>query len=320
MARNPQPPTRALPASVKTRLRLKHLELFRNICELQSLRRAADACSMTQPAATKLVQELEDMFGLPLFHRDRRGMRPTANGHAVRRHIQVVMADVANMYADVHFLAAGATGLLRLGIVPSLSSALLAASINKLVSTHPGVRVEMRESSTDELLHDLHANNLDIMFGRVLRVGDASRLRITEVYTESFEIVCARQHRLARRRMVDWRNLSEEQWVLPGTGPLREMAEDMFTAAGVLRPVVSVAAGCFHQTRHVIASGSLLGILPRSLALQGQKEGDVVVLRTGAGLRFAPISLIARKDIELPPVVDEFQRVALQAAGDLRLK
>ena len=311
--------TSVLPAKLKTRLRVKHLELFRQIGELQSLRKAADACGMTQPAATKLVQELEDMFGLPLFHRERRGMRLTDHGEVVRRHIDIVMADVANMYADVHLFAAGGTGLLRLGIIPSLSSELLAHCVNELIATDPRARIQMRESSTDELLQQLATNGLDIIFGRVLHRANASNLRITKVYTESFEIVCAKSHRLAGRSSVSWQELSEERWVLPATGPLREMAEDMFTAHGVLRPLVAVASGSFHQTRHVIASGPLLGILPLSQALQGRMSGDVVSLRTGRAARFAPISLIARKDIEQPPLVREFERIAVRTAKSLRL-
>lgn len=313
------PSQSAIPAGLKTRLRLKHLELFRHVCELQSLRKAAEASSMTQPAATKLVQEMEDMFGLPLFHRDRRGMRPTQHGEVVRRHIHVVMADVGNMHAEVKLFASGGTGLVRLGIIPSLSSALLARSVNELATAHPGARIQMRESSTDELLRELSTNNLDVIFGRVLYAGHASNLRITKVYTESFEIVCAKGHRLAPRRTVTWEELSEERWVLPATGPLRELAEDMFTTHGVMRPVVTIASGSFHQTRHVIASGSLLGILPRSLALQAEAGGGVAVLRAGQSPRFAPISLIARKDIEQPPLVREFERIAVRTAAALKL-
>jgi DNA-binding transcriptional LysR family regulator len=318
MARKPAS-TSALPAKLKTRLRVKHLELFRQIGELQSLRKAADACGMTQPAATKLVQEMEDMFGLPLFHRDRRGMRLTDHGEVVRRHIHVVMADVANMYADVHLFAAGGTGLLRLGIIPSLSSELLARSVNELIAADHRARIQMRESSTDELLHLLAANSLDIIFGRVLHKANASNLRITKVYTESFEIVCAKSHRLARRGSIAWQELSEERWVLPEAGPLREMAEDMFTAHGVLRPLVAVASGSFHQTRRVIATGPLLGILPRSQALQGRMSGDLVIVRTGRATSFAPICLIGRRDIEQPPLVREFERIAVRMAKALRL-
>ena len=67
-----------------------------------------------------------------------------------------VLALLAERDPGTH-LVAGGTGLVRLGIIPSLSSALLAASVNELVSTHTRARVQMRESSTDELLRDLLA-------------------------------------------------------------------------------------------------------------------------------------------------------------------
>lgn len=318
MARKPQD-AGTIPVKLKTRLRMKHLELFRQVAQLQSLRQAAAATSMTQPAATKLVHEMEEMFGLPLFHRDRRGMQLTEHGEAVRRHIQIVMADVANMYADVHLLASGGTGLLRLGIIPSLSSDLLARSINELITTHPRARMQMREASADELLQQLAANDLDVLFGRVLHGPAASNLRITRVYAEAFDIVCAKTHPLARRRNVSWRELSQQDWVLPATGPLREMAEDMFTAHGVLRPQVALASGSFHRTRQVIASGRLLGILPQSLAAQRQ-PGEIVSLRTGGAEKFAPISLIARKDIEQPQLVREFEHIVLSTARALGLR
>jgi len=275
---------------------------------------------MTQPAATKLVQEMEDMFGLPLFHRDRRGLRPTVHGEALRRHVDLVMADVGQMYSDVHLFASGGTGLIRLGIIPSLSSALLARSVNALMAAHPQARVHMRESSSDELLEALAAHQLDALFGRVLHAAPAGSLHITPVYTEAFEIVCASHHRLARRRAVTWQQLSGEAWVLPASGPLREMSEDLFTSQGVLRPRVAVGAGSFHQTRHVIAGGQMLGILPRSIALQGRADGDLVILRTGQGVRFPPISLIMRRDIERSPLLIEFERIVLRTAAALRLE
>jgi DNA-binding transcriptional LysR family regulator len=173
---------------------------------------------------------------------------------------------------------------------------------------------------TDELLEALASNNLDIMFGRVLHARQASNLRVTKVYTESFELVCSQQHPLARKRIVGWKELAQQQWVLPATGPLREMAEDIFTARGVLRPEISVASSSFHQMRYVIAAGSLLGVLPRSIALRGKADGELALLRTGEGAKFAPISLIARKDFEQPPLVSEFEKIVLRVASKLKLR
>lgn len=309
----------AIPSPFKTRLRMKHLELFRKVCEFQSLRKAAEASNMTQPAATKLVHELEDMFAMRLFNRDRRGMSPTQHGVIVQRHIDVLMADIVNMYTEVNMFASGGSGLIRLGILPSLSSALLSQSINELVAAHPRARFQLREATTDELLQELASNNLDMIFGRVLHARQASNLRVTKVYTESFEIVCSKQHSLARRRIVGWKELAQQQWILPATGPLREMAEDIFTVRGVLRPEITVASSSFHQMRYVIASGQLLGVLPRSIALRGRADGDLVILRAGQGAKFAPISLIARKEFEQPPLIEEFERIVLRVAGTLKL-
>jgi DNA-binding transcriptional LysR family regulator len=309
------------PPMFRTRLRMKHLELFRQVCELQSLRKAAEASNMTQPAATKLVRELEDMFDTPLFHRDRRGMRLTGPGEMVRRHIAVLLADVSHMVSEVKLFAGGGSGLIRLGIIPSLSSRLLAQSMNKLLEAHPQARFQLREGATDELMDELARNELDIIFGRMLHAGPAANLRVTSIYTETFDIVCGRRHPLVRKASVAWKDLAQELWVLPASGtPLREMAESMFTAHGVLRPVVAIASSSFQQMRFVIGAGQLLGILPRSIASRGQAEGDLVLLRHAERVKFAPISLIVRKDLEQPPLVEEFSRIVHGTARSLRLQ
>ncbi len=61
------------------------------------MRKAATASYMTQPAATKLIHELEEMFRVVLFQRNRRGMQLTPHGEILRRHIGIVMADIGNI-------------------------------------------------------------------------------------------------------------------------------------------------------------------------------------------------------------------------------
>lgn len=308
----------AVPVVFKSRLRMKHLELFRNLCELGSLRKAADASSMTQPAATKLIQELETMFGVALFERDRRGMRPNAHGELIKRHFNVVMSDLGHMCDELTLYASGGAGIVRLGIVPSLSTRLLARITDDLLSEHPNVRLELTEGATDRLMEGLLHNDLDLIFGRVLENSPTLHLRVVEVYTESFEVVSASHHPLAHKVRVTWEDLSQAKWILPATGsPLREMAEQLFTGRGILRPVVSVSFSSFHQMRYVIAGGQLVGLLPTSIALQGEAQGDLARLFPTERAKFAPISLICRQDIEQTPLVHQFENIVLQAAREL---
>lgn len=302
------------------RLRLKHLELFRAVCEKQTLRKAADASNMTQPAATKLIREMEDMLGVALFHRDRRGMRLTLYGDVVRRHVEIVLADVSNMTHEVRLVAEGSAGHIRLGIIPSLASELLALSMARTLGRWPQVRFSIKEAAATELLAHLARNDLDVTFGRVLDVDGATGLRVIGVYAEPFAIVCGMRHPLARRRNITWTELAQGRWVLPvGGTPLRELVDNLFTRNGALRPIAAVESSSFEKTRYVIARAALLGVLPRSIALKGKADKELALLRPSLGSDFAPVSLILRKGIAQPPLVEEFAKIVCETARDLKL-
>ena len=314
------PSDEALRPAVRSRLRLRHFELFRQVCELSSMRKAAAAVHMTQPAATKLIQELEEMFQAPLFRRTRRGMQITPQGEILRRHIGVVMTDIGNIATELDRYAHGGGGDIRLGIIPSLSPALLAQSTNALLREHPGTRFSMQEGTADALMEQLARNELDISFGRVLQARQALPLRVTPVYTEAFDIVCAREHPLARQPALKWKDLAGERWALPAVGtPLREIADSLFISRGDLRPEVAVASSSFHQMRYVIGAGELLGVLPHSIAQKAQADGELAILAPPRAPRVAPICLMVRADIEPLPVVSAFERTVQRTARALGL-
>ncbi len=302
-------------AVIRSRFRLKHFEVFRNVCALHTIRKAAAASNMTQPAATKLIQELEDMFCVILFQRNRRGMQLTQQGEILRRHIDVIFADISNISEELNQFTHGSRGLIRLGILPSLSSTLLSQCINELLEKHPLTQFVIREGTTDELIGQLMRNEIDITFGRMLESSHASKLHITKIYTEAFDIVCGKNNPLALQKDIKWKDLASCKWILPETGsPLREIADSLFTARGNLRPMVSIASSSFHQMRYVIAMGQLLGVLPHSLAQKASDEGGVIILRPKQAAQVAPISLITRNDFEHSPIILTFKNIVSNIA------
>ena len=60
-----------------SRFKTRHLLLLLHLHEQRSVLRAAEAPNMTQPAASKLIAEMESMLGVPLFERHARGVDPT---------------------------------------------------------------------------------------------------------------------------------------------------------------------------------------------------------------------------------------------------
>ena len=75
------------------RLRTRQLLLVALVGRERNLGRAAQAMAMSQPAATKLLQQVEDVLGAQLFARQARGMEATPAGEVVIRYARQVLVD-----------------------------------------------------------------------------------------------------------------------------------------------------------------------------------------------------------------------------------
>lgn len=306
------------PDVVLKRIKIKHLELFTAIVENQTLRKAAEKIQVTQPAATKLIRELEDIYGVPFFKRDRKGMWLTPYGEVVKRHTLTLMADLGSMGRELSQLKEGESGQIRLGFVPSIDPELLSKIISSSLQIFPSIQISTFEGSTNELLSNMAKNELDLALGRILNLKVADQYRMHFIYKESFAIVCGSKNLLGNKTKVGWQELSKEQWVLPALQtPFREMINNLFTQYGTLRPNVVVESSSFEKIQKLIVNTELLGILPTSLALQGKKTGDLKLLKTDLGKNFAPINLIYRKDLEISPAIQRFVNLITDLAANV---
>lgn len=302
------------------RLRFKHLELFQNVVDHHTLRAAAEVSSMSQPAATKLVQELEEMFGVPLFQRGKRGMRPTHYGEVMRRHIAIVLADIDRMRQEIALVAEGGEGHIRLGVLPSLAPGLLTRSVDKMLGAHPKVQFSITEAASTELLASLSRNELDLTFARIMPGEVVEGVRHGTVYVEPFAVVARRGHPLARARRLTWKLLSDATWILPAKDtPMRNFIDEWFGRNAAFRPRVAIECSTLEKVRDLIAGTDMVGVLPRSFLLNGARRKDLAPLKVGLDPNFAPISLVFRQHRELAPVVDAFAKAVRAAAVELGL-
>jgi DNA-binding transcriptional LysR family regulator len=98
------------PWYVRARLKTRQLLLLIALAEEGNIHRAAAALNMTQPAASKLLRELEAMLDVQLFERMPRGMRPTRYGDALIRHARAVVGSLDQAQEEVLGLKAGHLG------------------------------------------------------------------------------------------------------------------------------------------------------------------------------------------------------------------
>src|SRR5580765_1819370 len=93
---------------LRSNLKLKHLQLLVALDEFRHIGRAAEFLSVTQPAVSKTLAEIERMFDLVLFERSTRGTEPTSFGKSVVRFARSVLADFSRTRDEIAAAASGA--------------------------------------------------------------------------------------------------------------------------------------------------------------------------------------------------------------------
>ena len=111
--------------SLIRRLKLNQLMIFERVLETRSVIRAANELNLTQPAVTRVIQELESYFDGPLFSRSNRGVMPTDLGVLLGRRVKSLMAEFRYMTDEVNDFRLGTSGHVIVGTLIAASARLL---------------------------------------------------------------------------------------------------------------------------------------------------------------------------------------------------
>lgn len=142
-------------------LSMKHLRYFDALARLGHFGRAAEACSISQPALSVQIKELEDLVGAPLVERGGRRIRLTGLGEEFAARTRTILSAVDEL-EDLGRAAHGPlAGRLRLGIIPTVAPYLLPDIIKALARLYPGLDPRPREAITQRLIEDLAEAKLD---------------------------------------------------------------------------------------------------------------------------------------------------------------
>ena len=145
-----------------TLLTLKHLRYFDALARQRHFGRAAEASSISQPALSLQIKELESILGAPLVERGARQISLTPLGEEFALRSREVLRAVDELGALARASGGPLSGRLRLGVIPTVAPYLLPRLMRALQTQFPEVDLRPREAVTPKLLRDLHEGRLDL--------------------------------------------------------------------------------------------------------------------------------------------------------------
>ena len=140
---------------------LRQLRYFEALARHGHFGRAAEACSISQPALSVQIRDLEATIGQVLFERSARQVRLTRFGEDFAIRVRDVLRSVDELSEMARVAGSGLSGSLRLGIIPTIAPYLLPRVIEALTAAYPDLDLHVRETITPRLLEELGEGRLD---------------------------------------------------------------------------------------------------------------------------------------------------------------
>lgn len=260
---------------------MRQLEYLLALAETLHFGRAAARCSVSQPALSQQIRELEEGLGVTLFERSGRRVLATAAGERVAAEARKALEQIDAVVTQARGQAEPLSGPLRLGVIPTVAPYWLPLSLPGLRAAYPSLALSLREDTTQRLLGELRRGALDAAL-LALPVDDGEEIESLALLEDPFVLATAKGHPLAARarRRVGEECLAGQRVILLEEGHcLRAHALKVCDRVGARSPE-SIQATSLATLVQMVAGGLGVTLLP-SLALRVELQRDPALVAIG---------------------------------------
>ena len=296
------------------RLKLRDLYILQVVADAGSMAKAAPRLAMSQPAVSRVIAEMEQTLGVPVFDRTSAGVELTAYGAILRRRATNVADELNQGLGELNFLADPTQGEIRIGSTGPMT-ALVATIVQRMSSTYPKIVFHVSVADTLQLFRQLRNREIDVAISRMTQDFAESDLHAEPLFEDELAVIAGKQNKLARRRNLTLKDLIGERWVFgpPETSFLSPFIEEAFRAEGLSVPSATVV-GPTQLASNLLTAGPFLAILPRALLRYPRPHPTLVALSARLPTTRRPIGILRLRHRSMSPITRIFCELAREAS------
>lgn len=216
------------------RIKFRHLQTLLEVARQRSVGKAADALSITQPAVTRTVRELEQILGVPFLEKDGRGIRISHFGEVFLKHAAESLAAVQRGVDTLAQAMKSEGPPLRIGTLPTASASFMPDAVAEFLASGTGSRVTIASGENRALLNSLRLGELDLVVGRLAAPELMTGLFFEPLYSEEVAVIVAPDHPLLARRNFTLGALASYTVLMPNKGSvIRPYVDRLLLSNGI---------------------------------------------------------------------------------------
>ncbi|SFG09567.1 DNA-binding transcriptional regulator, LysR family [Palleronia marisminoris] len=222
---------------VRRGLKFSQLRLLAALRDFGQIGAAAQVVGISQPAASRLLSQLEATAGARLHVRHARGVSLTEAGLALADQASRTLRDLDRVHQQIGQIAGGTRGHVQVGSVTGPSIELLLPVLRAARRAHPDLEVTVEIDTSDRLAEALVGNDLDFYIGRIPGSADARPFAIDMIGPEPISLLVRSDHPLMQQPDLRLEDCLSYDWITqPPGGLLRRTAESYLLARGLPLP------------------------------------------------------------------------------------
>lgn len=292
-------------------LKLSHLRLLAALVDTGQITLAAERIGVAQPAASRLLAEVERIVGQPVHARTGRGMTLTAVGLALASRAQRIQMELRDAARDMAEVASGGAGHVRIGSVtgPAIDRVLPVLRSARL--TAPGITVEVIVAPSDLLCDHLQNGRIDFAIGRLPEGPARAMFTLSPIATEPVSLLVRKGHPLLRHPAPQPTDLMAYDWVMPPADSiLSRTVLARLRAHGLPPPQQRFSTSSFLLTFALLQQSNAIAPLARAVATSFSEYPDAPYgeLPVDLGIEVEPFGLVTLTDAILTPVAARLAR------------
>ncbi len=245
------------------------LEVFLAVKETASFHAASERLNMSQSSVTRRVQKLEDALGTALFERTTREVRPTLAAKRLQLRAETILQEAQEttraMRDESAAYAYQTAQTVTLATVPTVVGGLVATAIRDFREAGNTARIRLMDLAANEVAEAVAQGEADFGICSIPMLEPVTEF--TPLFDEPIVLVLPKDHRLAGKADLTWRDLDDESLILPARGTGNRLLIDEALARSNAQVRWTYEVGRSTTALELVAEGIGVAPLPKAAAL-----------------------------------------------------
>ncbi|MFP4166792.1 MAG: LysR family transcriptional regulator [Opitutales bacterium] len=294
-------------------MHIENFKIFSDLVESESFSRAAKLNGVTQSAVSQQLRAMEKHFNVLIVDRSQKQFRLTREGQLLYASGKEILKLYEKLDSELQELKKVISGTIHISTIYSIGLHELPPYVKTFLTQYPEVNIRVEYRRANMVYEDILSNSIDL--GLVAYPQKHRQLEILPFHNDYLVLAVSPEHRLAKRKSVEIKDLAEEKFIgFEPDIPTRKATDKIFKDVGIeIEPVMEFDN--VETVKRAVEINAGIAVIPHTTVIQEEAQGLLHVLNFRNKTYKRPLAIIHRKGRVLTPAMKKL--IELLTSKDL---